>query len=39
MRDSSGGVWNCTGAGCFSPDGEFKPMYKTPSSSVAPGNR
>jgi len=28
LRDSSGGTWNCTSAGCFAPDGRFLPMRK-----------
>lgn len=30
LRDPGGGVWNCTGAGCFSPGGTFVPMQKAP---------
>ena len=29
LRDDQGGVWNCNTSGCFSPSGEFRPMYKT----------
>ena len=30
-----GGVWNCNTNGCFSPSGEFRPMYKTSPASPA----
>jgi len=41
LRDPRGGVWNCTAAGCFSPEGDFHPLRKTPpaagtSESAAP---
>jgi hypothetical protein len=37
LRDDQGGVWNCNTSGCFSPSGEFRPMYKT--SPAAPADR
>ena len=37
LRDDQGGVWNCNTSGCFSPSGEFRPMYKT--SPVTPADR
>ena len=37
LRDDQGGVWNCNTSGCFSPSGEFRPMYKT--SPATPADR
>ena len=28
LRAPSGGLWNCTPGGCFSPDGRFFPLYR-----------
>ena len=35
LRDDQGGVWNCNTSGCFSPGGEFRPMYKTSPATPA----
>lgn len=35
LRNDQGGVWNCNTSGCFSPSGEFRPIYKTPPTAPA----